>query len=110
MDLFGILHIPMPIMGTVFFVLGTALVGLVKDIENGPAPSRWLRHDMSVLLVGTALTLPISLGLGLMIAGVISFVMGYSASVIEILAMIAILIVGRQLTTRPAIGFRRAST
>lgn len=90
MELFQITHLPMPIMGGLLFVIGLLSLRVAKHAVQGPLSPHWLRHDMACLLLGTALTLPLGLGLGFMLTALISTLMGQGGPLVELLVMAVI--------------------
>jgi hypothetical protein len=104
MELLSILHIPMPILGSLFFLLGLLLIRLAKQAGQRPVPPFWMRHDMTCLVAGTFLSLPLSLGLGFILADMIQLVAGQGGTPIALLAALAITVIGWRGLGRLGIG------
>lgn len=104
MELLSLLHLPMAILGSVLFLLGMVLIRHVKQVFERPEPPRWLAHDMSSLLMGTVLSLPLSFGLGFLLAALLQTATGQGGSPIALLAAIVIAIVGLRGLGRIGVG------
>ncbi|MEZ5934715.1 MAG: hypothetical protein R3F54_22810 [Alphaproteobacteria bacterium] len=104
MELLSLLHLPMSVLGSVLFLLGLVLIRLAKQVGQRPEPPRWLRHDMTCLIVGTLLSLPLSFGLGLLIAAGMETVTGRGESPFALLAAIVIMVIGWRLAKRTRPG------
>ena len=108
MELLSLIQLPMPILGSLFFLLGLVLIRLAKQAAQRPQPPAWLHHDMASLIAGTVLSLPLSFGLGFLIAALLQTATGQGGSPIALLTAIAIVIVGWRGLGRVKLGAQPA--
>jgi hypothetical protein len=108
MELFQLTHIPMSIAGGLLFFLGLMSFRFTRQAVQGPRPPRWAGHDMVCLLLGAAITLPLALGLGLMLTALVSGIIGQGESLVALATMAVIALGGIHLARRGRVGVRPA--
>lgn len=94
MEFLSLIHLPMPILGSLLFLLGLVLIRFARQAADRPHPPAWLCQDMTSLIVATVLSLPLSFGLGFLLAAVMQAATGQGGSPFALLAALVMAYVG----------------
>jgi hypothetical protein len=108
MELVSFLHLPISVLGCLLFLFGLVLIRVVRHAAQRPQPPRWLRGDMVCLLAGTAISLPISLGIGFMLTALVELATDNGETPLTLLAAVVVGAIGWRIAKRSMAGAQPA--